>query len=71
MADHYTYRVSWSDEDRQFVATCTEFPSLSVLEDDRAQALAGIEDLVADVVAEKTGDAVSSQSPSNPIRAGS
>jgi Asp-tRNA(Asn)/Glu-tRNA(Gln) amidotransferase A subunit family amidase len=39
MADHYIYRVSWSDEDWQFVATCTEFPSLSVLDEDRAQAL--------------------------------
>ena len=50
--DHYTYRVSWSDEDGEFVATCTEFPSLSHLAATRTEALIGIEQLVADVVAD-------------------
>jgi predicted HicB family RNase H-like nuclease len=50
MADHYTYRVTWSAEDGEFVATCAEFPSLSHLAPTRAEALAGIERLVADVV---------------------
>ena len=27
----YTYRVTWSVEDEEFVATCLEFPSLSWL----------------------------------------
>ena len=50
MFDHYTYRVSWSAEDQEFVGTCAEFPSLSQLAGDRAEALRGIEQLVADVV---------------------
>lgn len=29
--DLYTYAVHWSAEDREFVATCAEFPSLSWL----------------------------------------
>ena len=28
---HYTYRVAWSPEDGEFVATCLEFRSLSWL----------------------------------------
>ena len=28
---HYTYRVTWSAEDGEFVATAAEFPSLSWL----------------------------------------
>lgn len=52
MADRYTYRVSWSQEDGEFVATCAEFPSLSHLAPDRVAALQGIGALVADVVAD-------------------
>ena len=29
--DRYTYRVTWSEEDKQFVGLCAEFPSLSWL----------------------------------------
>ena len=29
--DHYTYRVTWSPEDGEYVALCTEFPLLSWL----------------------------------------
>ncbi|RNL61105.1 toxin-antitoxin system HicB family antitoxin [Nocardioides marmoriginsengisoli] len=49
---HYTYRVSWSAEDREFVGTCVELPSLSWLAPDSAAAILGIEQLAADVVRE-------------------
>jgi len=49
---HYTYRVSWSEEDQQFVATCAEFPSLSHLAGSQAEALEGIGRLIGGVVAE-------------------
>jgi predicted HicB family RNase H-like nuclease len=39
LLDHYSYRVYWSDEDEEFVARCTEFPSLSGLAKSQAQAL--------------------------------
>jgi hypothetical protein len=52
MADHFTYRVSWSEEDGEYVGTCAEFPSLSHLDADQDAALHGIRDLVADVVAD-------------------
>jgi len=46
----YTYRVTWSVEDHEFVATCAEFPSLSWLAESQAAALQGLVDLVADTV---------------------
>jgi predicted HicB family RNase H-like nuclease len=51
-SDHYTYRVTWSDEDGEYVAMCTEFPSLSHLAATRTDAFLGIEQLVADVVSD-------------------
>jgi predicted HicB family RNase H-like nuclease len=48
----YTYRVTWSVEDGEFVATCAEFPSLSWLVESQAAALQGLVDLVADTVAD-------------------
>ena len=50
--DHYTYRVSWSDRDQEYVGTCAEFPSLSWLAPDRAAALSGVAKVVRDVVAD-------------------
>jgi len=49
---HYTYRVSWSEEDGEFVGLCAEFPSLSHLDDTQGAALEGITHLVTDVVAD-------------------
>jgi predicted HicB family RNase H-like nuclease len=47
---HYAYRVVWSAEDQEFVATCAEFPSLSWLAPAQVQALQGLESLVSDVL---------------------
>lgn len=47
MLDHYTYRVSWSAEDQEYVGTCVEFPGLSHLDVTKVEALQGIEQLVA------------------------
>jgi predicted HicB family RNase H-like nuclease len=56
---HYTYRVTWSVEDAEFVATCLEFPSLSWLADSQESALRGLRDLVTEVV----DDLLRSQGP--------
>jgi predicted RNase H-like HicB family nuclease len=52
MADHFTYRVSWSEEDGEYVGTCAEFPSLSHLDADQEAALRGIRELVGGVIAD-------------------
>jgi predicted RNase H-like HicB family nuclease len=53
-SDHYTYRVTWSPEDGEYVATCAEFPSLSWLHGDPIEAVRGVRTLVADVVQDMT-----------------
>lgn len=50
--DHYTYRVTWSAEDQEYVGICAEFPSLSWLDESQPKALAGIMQVVADAVAD-------------------
>lgn len=45
----YTYAVSWSDEDGEYVARVEQFPSLSFLAADAGEALAGLRQIVADV----------------------
>ena len=50
--DHYTYRVTWSEEDGEHVGLCAEFPSLSWLASEPEAALKGIRQVVADVVAD-------------------
>jgi len=52
VADHYSYRVRWSAEDGEYVATVAELPSLSWLAADRTEAFAGIQQLTVDVVAD-------------------
>jgi predicted HicB family RNase H-like nuclease len=50
--DHYTYRVTWSEDDSEYVGLCAEFPGLSWLAVSQQSALKGISTLVADVVAD-------------------
>jgi len=58
--DRYTYRITWSEDDKEYVGLCAEFPSLSWLALTPELALKGIRNLVAEVVSdmEKTGEAV-------------
>lgn len=50
--DRFTYRVTWSDEDQEYVGLCAEFPSLSWLESSPEKSLQGIRKLVREVVAD-------------------
>jgi predicted HicB family RNase H-like nuclease len=45
-ADHYTYRVTWSPEDDEYLGLCAEFPSLSWLSSSPESALSGIRKIV-------------------------
>ena len=64
MDDHYTYRVTWSAEDGEYVGLCAEFPSLSWLEQGRDAAFAGIRRLVADCVSEMLAEG---ETPPEPL----
>ena len=59
-ARHYTYRVVWSEEDREYVGLCAEFPGLSWLAGTMEGALKGITRVVTGVVRDmhKSGEPV-------------
>ena len=48
--DRYTYRVTWSEDDNEYVGLCVEFPSLSWLARTPEAALRGIRKVVGGVV---------------------
>ncbi len=48
--DRYTYRITWSEEDNEYVGLCTEFPSLSWLDPLPEEALRGIRQTVSETV---------------------
>jgi hypothetical protein len=50
--EHYIYYLNWSAEDGEHVGLCAESPWLSWLTPNQDEALAGIRQLVADVVAD-------------------
>lgn len=50
--DGYTYRVTWSKEDGEFVGLCAEFLSLSWLSSSSEAAMRGIRELVKNSVAD-------------------
>ena len=50
--DKYTYRVTWSEDDNEYVGLCAEFPSLSWLSSTPEAALKGIRKLVAEIVSD-------------------
>ncbi len=48
--DKYTYRITWSEDDNEYVGSCVEFPSLSWLANTPENALSGIRKIVSEVV---------------------
>ncbi len=58
--DRYTYRVTWSEDDKEYVGLCAEFPSLSWLARTPEAALRGIRKVVGEVVKDmrERGEAV-------------
>ena len=64
MKDHYTYRVTWSDEDGEYVGLCAEFPSLSWLADTPEESFSGIRRIVSDCLNDMQADG---EEPPQPI----
>jgi len=48
--DRYSYRITWSENDKEYVGLCLEFPSLSWLARSQEAALRGIRKVVTAVV---------------------
>ena len=49
-SDRYTYRITWSEEDKEFVGLCIEFPSLSWVAESQETALKGIRQVVEETI---------------------
>lgn len=60
---HYRYSVQWSARDAEYVGTVAEFPSLSWLDVNEAEAFAGIKQLVSDIVYEMTNNGETPPTP--------
>ena len=48
--DKYTYKVTYSQDDKEYVGLCAEFPLLSYLEPNQTKAFTGIQELVKEIV---------------------
>jgi predicted HicB family RNase H-like nuclease len=59
-ADHYTYRVTWSQEDGEYLGLCVELPSLSWLAASPEKALSGIRKVATEAISDMlaNGEAV-------------
>jgi predicted HicB family RNase H-like nuclease len=62
-SDRYTYRITWSEDDREFVGLCVEFPSLSWLAKNPEAALKGIRQMVKEAVQDMESNGESPPSP--------
>jgi predicted HicB family RNase H-like nuclease len=61
--DRYTYRITWSEEDQEYVGLCAEFSSLSWLDATPESALQGIRALVKKVVGDMKRNRESAPEP--------
>jgi predicted HicB family RNase H-like nuclease len=61
--DKYTYRVTWSEDDAEYVGLCAEFPSLSWLAQTPEAALKGIRKLVGEIIADMQSNEESAPEP--------
>lgn len=52
VAENYTFRLAWSEEDDEYIATCEEFPYLSDVNPNPRLALAAIIELIDNVIEE-------------------
>ncbi|MCJ7680110.1 MAG: type II toxin-antitoxin system HicB family antitoxin [Candidatus Aminicenantes bacterium] len=52
--NRYTYRITWSEDDNEYIGLCAEFPSLSWLSQNPGSALKGIMSVVEDVCDDMT-----------------
>lgn len=62
--DRYTYRITWSEDDKEYVGLCLEFPSLSWLADTQEASLQGIRNLVKEAVRDMKSNG---ESPPHPL----
>ncbi len=63
--DRYTYRVTWSNDDTEYVGLFVEFPSLSWLSKTPESALKSIRKVVSDAVVDMLSNKESLPDPTS------
>ena len=63
-ADKYTYRLLWDEDKARYLGVCSEFPDLKYEATSTSDALAGIQNRVAEEIASLTRQC---QSPPEPL----
>ncbi len=61
--DRYTYRITWSEDDEEYVGLCLEFPSLSWLAKSQEAALHGIRKTVNEAIVDMRSNGETPPSP--------
>ncbi len=61
--DRYTYRITWSENDQEYVGLCAEFPSLSWLAPTPEDALHGIRRIIGETVTDMQNNGETPPSP--------
>lgn len=61
--DRYTYRIQWSDDDKEYIGLCLEFPSLSWLAARPEDALQGIRKVVEEAISDMRSNGETPPSP--------
>jgi predicted HicB family RNase H-like nuclease len=62
-SDRYMYRITWSEDDQDYVGLCAEFPSLSWLAKTPEATLKGIRRVVEKAVQDMEGNGESPPAP--------
>jgi hypothetical protein len=47
---HYSFHILWSKQDKSYIGTCTEFPSLSWIASSHSLAFTGIYNLILNTI---------------------
>ncbi len=63
MNDSYTYRMTWAEDNQEYLGQCAEFASLSWLAPTPEVALDGIRQVVADVIEDLKATGETCRSP--------
>ena len=63
-SDRYLYKIVWSEEYREYVGLCAEFPGLSWLAVSPESALKGVRKVVQDLIKDMKDNG---ESPPNPL----
>ena len=61
----YSYQVTWLDSEKEYIALCSEFPSLSFLSKTKESALKGLQTTIKEILINMQNNGEKAPSPRN------